>query len=176
MGRAARNPDTGLTDKEETFVHKIVYEGMSDTDAYRAAYKTGRMKDETIRKEAARLKDSPHIAPCIEKLRKEAAEVTKSEGIATLSQKREMLWSIAQRCVEPTMKLIGRGEGVEEFAAVYDPKAAVSAIAELNKMDGDLAAIKTDNRHVLEYEDITDEELNERIARAEKEAGVAKAP
>jgi hypothetical protein len=66
--------------------------------------------------------------------------------IGTLEQKRNMLWDIAQRCVQEVEPVYeGFGEERELVGYVFNAKSAIGAIAELNKMDGHLAAIKTDN-------------------------------
>lgn len=73
--------------------------------------------------------------------------------IATREQKRNMLWEIAQCGTERIMLPMKKGEGDDETEiqvdmGMRDMKGAISAIAELNKMDGDLAAIKTENRNM----------------------------
>lgn len=69
--------------------------------------------------------------------------------IGTLEQKRNMLWEIALHCAE---KIVIPIKGTEDEdgeqqidLGMRNTKSAVAAIAELNKMDGHLAAIKTDN-------------------------------
>ncbi len=81
MGRAAKNKATGLTDKQEVFAEAIAYDpDLNASDAYRKAYKCGRMKSETINKNAAKLKDSNQIATRIKQLRAERSERTKIDA------------------------------------------------------------------------------------------------
>jgi len=66
--------------------------------------------------------------------------------IGTLEQKKKMLWEIAQRCVQEVVpEYEGYGEDRELVGYTFNAKGAIGAIAELNKMDGHLASIKTDN-------------------------------
>lgn len=86
--------------------------------------------------------------------------------VGTLEQKRRALWDVTQRCmteVEP--KYVGQGEDRELVGYIFDSRGAIGAIAELNKMDGDLAAIQTNNKHTHEYEEMTDEQLEQEIAK-----------
>lgn len=81
MGRASRNKDTGLTDKEEVFAEAIAYDPeLNASDAYRKAYKCGRMKPETVNRNAAKLKNSNKIATRIKQLREERSERTKIDA------------------------------------------------------------------------------------------------
>jgi hypothetical protein len=65
--------------------------------------------------------------------------------IATKEAKRQMLWDIANKCFsEHSEKFEGRGDEAEFVGFVFDSRGAIAAVAELNKMDGDLATIKTD--------------------------------
>lgn len=92
--------------------------------------------------------------------------------IASREQKRNMLWEIAQRCVqeiEPEYE--GYGEDREMVGFTFNAKGAVSAISELNKMDGDLATIKTENKHTHSFDELTEEQLNDRIAELSRKAG-----
>lgn len=56
-----------LTEKQEKFCQAVT-SGMSQSDAYRAVYKTENMKDETIHSEACRLMRDPKITARIEQL------------------------------------------------------------------------------------------------------------
>lgn len=87
MPRAARNPETGLTDKEEEFCQAVAYNPeMTDSDAYRKAYNCSRMKPETINVKANQLKNRDHIGIRIAQLREERAERTKIDADYVLSE------------------------------------------------------------------------------------------
>ena len=64
--------------------------------------------------------------------------------IATFEQKTQLLWDMARH----DSQLVARGGNEEDDGDLVhrDGRNAIAAIAELNKMQGDLAAIKTDNK------------------------------
>jgi phage terminase small subunit len=81
MGKAARNKETGLTDKEDKFCELIAYDpDLNDSDAYRGAYNCERMKATTINRKANDLKNKDHIRARIKQLREERAERTKVDA------------------------------------------------------------------------------------------------
>jgi len=57
-----------LTSKQESFCHAVV-SGMSQADAYRAAFSAGKMKAETIQEEASRLMANPKVSARVVELR-----------------------------------------------------------------------------------------------------------
>lgn len=59
--------------------------------------------------------------------------------------------------------------------AMQDRRSAISAIAELNKMAGDYAAIKTDNRTTHRFRDLTDDELDDHLRAALEQEGYIRA-
>jgi hypothetical protein len=74
-----------------------------------------------------------------------------------------MLWDAAQRCmqeVEP--EYAGRGDDKQLVGYVFDVKGMTGCVSELNRMDGDHAAIKTDNRH--NFDDLSDDEIDKKLA------------
>lgn len=100
--------------------------------------------------------------------------------VATLQQKRQMLWDIATRSSILKVGLKGSedpdtGECTQEIFDATAAKTAVAAIAELNKMDGDLAAVKTDNKHTHNHEELTEEQLDKRLAELQRKAGASAA-
>ena len=62
-----------MTPKREKFA-RCVAEGMSLADAYRAAYRSGRMKPETIRDSAWKLSITPDVSQMIDALKAEARQ------------------------------------------------------------------------------------------------------
>lgn len=81
MGRAARNKETGLTDKQEKFCELIAYDpDLNDSDSYRGAYNCERMKPATISTKAYQLKNKDQIRDRIKQLREERAERTKVDA------------------------------------------------------------------------------------------------
>ena len=101
-----------LTAKQESFVRNII-QGMSQADAYRAAYNTKQMSDNAIYREASLLMNSPKISQRIAELRAELAK----PSIMTAQQRLEWLTKLIQS---------------EE-----DANAKLKAIDIMNKMQGE---------------------------------------
>lgn len=72
----------GLTQQREKFA-RCVAEGMSGADAYRAAFKVGRMSDKHVYDEASKLLSSPEVARRVAALQAELADrsVLKAEDV-----------------------------------------------------------------------------------------------
>lgn len=94
-----------LTAKQEKFVQGVVLEGMTYSDAYRAAYNTERMTDKTINEKASLLAGDDKIRARMAELRGELltpkvmtaqqrlewlTEVIKAEGHMTADRLRAM--------------------------------------------------------------------------------------
>ena len=71
-----------MTPKQHQFGREIVL-GKSQADAYRAAYDTLRMNDNSIRREASRLMDNPNVATTVVELQQKADAAVVQERIAT---------------------------------------------------------------------------------------------
>ena len=61
-GKRRKVGDEKLTAKQEAFCQNIVAGGMTNTDAYKAAYDSTGMKDSTIHQEACRVAAHPKVA------------------------------------------------------------------------------------------------------------------
>lgn len=61
-GKRRKIGDEKLTAKQEAFCRNIVAGGMTNTDAYKAAYDSTGMKDSTIHQEACRVAAHPKVA------------------------------------------------------------------------------------------------------------------
>lgn len=120
---------TKLTEKQEKYCVNRAIEEMNQTDAYKNAYDTSNMKDETIYSEACKLDKDQKITTRIEELRKEA----RSDKVINTIQKKELLtqW-------------------------IYDDDNSKSdrlkAMDILNKMDGDYIT-KVEGSINLSYEE-----------------------
>lgn len=149
-----------LTVKEEGFCQSVLL--LSDKSAaYRKHYKCDRMKDSTVHVKASELAKKPHVAARIDELQAEVKETF----LVDVSDKKKLLWQIAERCAQavPVFDLEGNETGVYKF----DAKGAVSAVSELNRMDGDHAVIKMAslNKNLSPEEELTDDELDAEIAK-----------
>ncbi len=71
-----------MTPKQNQFAREVVL-GKSQADAYRSAYNTAGMNDNSIRREASRLMDNPNVATTVGKLQQEADRAVVQERIAT---------------------------------------------------------------------------------------------
>lgn len=109
-----------LTIKQENFCQAIV-DGLSQSDAYRAAYEAGNMSDNAIAVEASRLMDNPNVSLRVDELR---------EDLEALR-----LWSRAK-----SLKVLA------EVANQSDKGSErVSAVKELNAMQGYIAPLKSES-------------------------------
>lgn len=125
-----------LTEKQEKFVAEYLSNGGNGTAAARAAGYKGNV--DTLKTVANENLNKPYIRARIDK----AYEKIEKKGIASFEQKVELLWKIASVHSSPKYD----DDGNE---SMVDGRVAIAAMAELNKMVGDLAAIKTDNRHTV---------------------------
>lgn len=152
---------------------KALVVGKSQEEAYRAG--GGKAKD-GYAAASEMIKLNPKISQYVALVKEIDAIESLPKQIATREQKREMLWDIAQRCVQEVEPVFeGYGENRELVGYTFNAKSAVSAIAELNKMDGDLAVIKTDNKNTHAFEDLTDDQLDQRIAELQRKTATVKA-
>ena len=71
-----------MTPKQHQFAREVVL-GKSQADAYRAAYNTLKMNDNSIRREASRLMDNPNVATTVVELQQKADTAVVQERIAT---------------------------------------------------------------------------------------------
>lgn len=111
MAKAVRNPETGLTDKEERFCEIVAFDPDKNySDAYRECYSTGKMKPETINNKAHQLAKKGEIRARIAELRLERSERTKIDAD----------W-VLQRLGE---------EATADIADIFFPSGAVKPVSE----------------------------------------------
>ncbi len=148
--------------------------GKTQTEAY---IETGLKGKNPVRCASEIISENPNISEYVRLAKKLANLELLPEKIATFEQKRQMLWDIATKASMLKTTLRGHeedesGNALEVFDATA-AKTAVSAIAELNKMDGDLAAIKTEGKTTVTYENLPESELDARLAELRRKAGIA---
>ena len=139
-----------LTEKQEKFCREFIKTGNA-TEAYKLSYSTKNTSDKTINENACRLKKDSKIAARIEQLQSEVKKVFE----ISVEEKKKIL----QKVIEESFKAHYDAQG---NAKPLDVKAAIAAVSELNRMDGDHAAIKTDNKYSLDG--WSDEEISARLA------------
>ena len=71
-----------MTPKQHQFAREVVL-GKSQADAYRSAYNTAGMNDNSIRREASRLMDNPNVATTVVELQQKADAAVVQERIAS---------------------------------------------------------------------------------------------
>ena len=71
-----------MTPKQHQFAREVVL-GKSQADAYRAAYNTLKMNNNSIRREASRLMDNPNVATTVVELQQKADTAVVQERIAS---------------------------------------------------------------------------------------------
>ena len=82
-GKAARNRDTGVTNKQEAFCHAII-KGAKIVDAYNQAYESNGMSKESTRRRAIALMNDPRITARLEALRAPAQAAVIAAGAITM--------------------------------------------------------------------------------------------
>lgn len=117
-----------LTPKQERFIQNIV-SGMSQRQAYKDAYNTENMKDETIDTEACLLFNDQKVAKRYREL------MDKLEDEAIMSARERMIWlsNVVKGKVKHT-SYGSDGEAYENEAYISDKLKAVDT---LNKMSGE---------------------------------------
>ena len=135
MGESVKTPN----DRQQRFVDEYLANG---GNAAQAALSAG-YSESYARKRSKELLANVGISDAI---KAGQSEIKKDLGI-TAEWKRDQLKKIIESCSGVIEIPKGKGDDAALVKTMVDPKAAISAIAELNKMDGDLAAIKTENKN-----------------------------
>lgn len=153
---------------------QAIVSGKNQSEAYKEAGFKGKNPDSDA---CNHLRENPSISKYVSAAKKLANLEILPEKIATFEQKRQLLWDIATKA--SLLKTTLRGHEEDESGnalEVFDAsaaKTAVSAIAELNKMDGDLAAIKTEGKTTVTYENLPESELDARLDELRRKARIA---
>ncbi len=147
-----------LTEKQRLFARELKA-GATKSDAYRKAYSTDKMKVATVNRKACVLSKDPDVVAYMAELE----EKIEAEFIVTAAQKKMWLADIAETHMRKVM-VTAEGSDEPQCMGMVDGKTAISAISELNKMDGDLASQKIDLNANIEQADRV-RKLQERLAR-----------
>ena len=120
-----------LTPKQEAFCLSYIETGNA-SEAYRQAYDVGlKTKPETVNRKAKELLDNGKITARVEELRERACKAFD----VTIEEKKKWL----KHTVDMGLKTKTDAQGNK---VAHNLAAAVSAVAELNRMDGDHAPIR----------------------------------
>jgi phage terminase small subunit len=120
-----------LTAKQEEFVQGII-KGLSQADAYRAAYSSKNMSDKTIHEAASRLMSDSKIATRIKELREQIS----SKNIMTAQERLEFLTGVINGTRGEKIVEVIDGEA-KEIEVPASMKNRLSAIDIMNKMTGE---------------------------------------
>lgn len=139
---------------------------LAEGESQESAYKSAGGKGKDARSCANKLiSTNLSISQYVSTVKAIASLESQEELIGTVSQKRQALWEVKQRCLDELKPVFeGYGEDKELMGYTFDARGVIGAISELNKMDGDLAAIVNKNEVTHKFADITDEELDKKIA------------
>lgn len=121
----------GLTAKQEKFVQGII-DGMSQADAYRAAYSTRNMSDNAIYREASLLMSIPKISQRIKELR----DSMMNDSILSARERLEYLTRVIKGEEPERVVQLVDGERVELELPV-SVKNKLGALDLMNKMTGE---------------------------------------
>ena len=131
--------------KQLAFVRAYIINNGNATDASRESGYKG--NDKTLQS----IGTENLSKPVIKKILEEHQKLLTKSFVWTADDKRKLLREITNRCMTVTPARDRQGEELGEFE--FDPGNAIRAIAEDNKMVGDLAVIKTDNIQRVSHEE-----------------------
>jgi hypothetical protein len=150
-----------LTDDQKKLFEKLtplqkgvvlgVLEGKKPAEAHKAA--NGKCKNEKNRGDLAnQILNKPNVKAFMDSVRAIQEEKALQNAIGSFSHKREVLIEVVQRCMQAVPVKTAKGKqvfikgpkGNTQAAFCFDPKGVISAVGELNKMDGDHAAQRVD--------------------------------
>ena len=141
-----------LTPKQERFV-QLVVGGATYSDAYRGAFDVENMSDPAINTEASRLANNPKISPRIKALQ-EAATI-------------DALWSL-ELSIKTKRQALKIGIDKNDWRAIIQASESLDKLygfeparkVDITSSDGSMSPNKR-----RPFEDLTDEELDEELAR-----------
>lgn len=116
----------GLTNKQEAFVLALI-EGKSQREAYRSAYKAGRMKDETVDQCACRLLKNPKVSARYEELQAAVRGEAEQRSVATAADVLEELSNVGMGRVKyPAYDMFGNEH--QQFPSVTQRTKALELL------------------------------------------------
>lgn len=130
-----------LTPKQEKFVQNLI-QGMSQAEAYRAAYSTKNMSDNAVNVEACRLLQNPKVALKYEELRGKLSERAEKKALMSAEERLEWLADVINGVIEEeySVEVINTATGQREKKKGTEPSSLnirLKALDIYNKMSGD---------------------------------------
>jgi hypothetical protein len=119
-----------LTIKQDKAVKHFFLHG-NKADAYRHAYSTSKMSQSSVQREALRLFENPIITPWVDYYQAR----NEGEFSLSISRKKQMLLAVAEKGLKDKKDAHGN-------MVAHNLAGTVSAISELNRMEGDHAPVK----------------------------------
>ena len=116
-----------LTAKQETFARKIV-EGMTQSDAYRAAYNTKKMTDKSVWEKASELANDVKVAERVKELRDQIA----TKSIMTAQERLEWLTELIRNpevCIPDKLRA---SDQMNKMQGEYSQKVEADVKGEMN--------------------------------------------
>jgi len=143
--------DTTLTVKQEAFCHAYIENGGNASAAYREAYDADSMKMETVHVAACNLLSNPKVATRVKQLRDEAAYKHKI-SLADILNELEEARVAASTCETP------------QAAAMVSATLGKAKILGYDRAIPLRHEVTGKNGGPIQYSDVTDDELERRIA------------
>ncbi len=141
-----------LTPKQERFA-QLVAGGATYSDAYREVYDVENMSDRSINTEASDLANHPKISPRIKALQESAAIAALWSRELSIKTKRQALQLALEK--KDSRAIIQASDALDRLYGYEPPKRV-----DVTSSDGSMSPNKR-----RPFEDLTDEELDEELAR-----------
>ncbi len=141
-----------LTPKQEKFAQAVA-SGMTQSDAYRHAYSTENMADSTIWTKASELAADGKVSGRIKALQEAAAIAALWSRVLSIKTKRQALQIAIEK--KDSRAIIQASEALDRLYGYEPPKRV-----DVTSSDGSMSPNKR-----RPFEDLTDEELDEELAR-----------
>lgn len=141
----------GLTGKQYRFA-TMIFQGLSDSEAYRRVYDTSGMNDATIGREAHNLAHSPKVTAKLSELRRESDKLTTLAPQLSRQWILERIMLIAEAGDRDSVKLaalvaLGKTVGIDLFRETHVTETRQRTIEEI---DAELRARLKDLQPVIE--------------------------
>lgn len=107
-----------LTSKQDKFAQAIALENMNQADAYRLAYNTSNMADETIYAKASALAKKDKVAARIDELRDKAI----TPKIMSARERKEWLTEVIKNSKETTKNRLSASDQLNKMEGLYVQK------------------------------------------------------
>jgi hypothetical protein len=144
-----------LDAKREKACHAYVLNGGNRSEAFRVAFPhSKKWKPETVNVRASQLFKEDKVQIRVTEIQVKAKEIAETKLNITFERKQRWLKSVIERSLQHEQARDNDGNPIGDFK--FNAVAVISAINELNKMDGDHAASKVDMTATVSLADFAD--------------------